>query len=394
MPDVFKLMFDGNCKELARQIKAGINVNGIYPPYKASPLYNALGGCEPSIGMYRAMFLVLEAGADPLQEHPGDEFWKTTFPLLKALSSHNLAQVLMLIWYVEYDDYKTIPFHYNESGSYVCTFASYIKAQNKTEMEAGKARKYAQCIEQVATDAILVRNLFSAAERALATLPLTAREYEAAAGAYEAAAKIYKKNEDLEDTRVYYRSDIWRDSATTKELHALFKEHYREKQQDCIAKQFKCYELAEKSLAIPAAIYDEQADFDYHKALLEKLMGFYAEKRNEVDRLYCLRRLAVVLSKAPAKVSDRVEAHAAAPVSAAGVELTMVLPGEADSAPVGDSSAAADAHETTSLLAAAPPSAGGSIFSIFGSGQKQPPPTKPVGAAVPCPVAHSVSRRI
>ncbi len=397
MPDIYRLIAYGKCEELARQIKEGVNVNGVLVPYNRSPLMFALDGSyEPSIREYRAMLLLLNAKADPLQEHLGERGWKIMFPLLKAITSHNLAQVLMLMWYVESDDYRNIPFHHAERKSYVTTFSSYIKAQNKTEMEAGKARNYAQCIEQVGTDAIKVRSLFGAAERALGTLPLTVRDYGAAADAYEAAAKIYKKNEDLEDKRVYYRTDICRDSATTAELHELFKEHYREKQQACIEKQFKCFELAEKSLVIPAAIYEQQADFDYHKALLEKLMGFYAEKRNEAGRLYCLQRLAAVLSKAPAKASDRVEACAAVPVSAAGVELTFVLPGGTDSAAAGDSSAAADAHETTSLLGVASPSPGKSIFSIFGSGSKpvQPQPPKPAAGAMPTPaVTRSVSCR-
>ncbi len=392
MPDIYRLIAHGKCEDLAQQIKDGVNVNAVLALYNRSPLMCALGGSyEPNIERYRAMLLLLNAKADPLQEHPGDESWKTTFPLLKAITRRNLAQILLLIWYVEHDC-RMIPFYHARSELGVSTFASYIEIQNEAEISAGKARKYAQSIEQVVIDANKVRNLFSTTERALGTLPLTAREYEAAASAYEAAAMIFKNNKDIEDTRVYSSSLRDPDSATPEELHALFKEYYREKQQDCILKQFNCYELAEKSLVIPAAIYEEQADFDYHKALLEKLMSFYAERHKEAGRLYCLRRLAEVLSKSPAKISDRAVAHAAVPVSAAGVELVFVLPGAADSVPADDSSAVADAHETDSLLATASPSAGRGHFSIFGSGTKPLQPPKPAGA-MPTPAIRSVSCR-
>ena len=256
---LYDAIFDGDCKKITALIKEGRNVNGVNH-LGESPLYFLFGSSvEPNIKQYEAAITLLEAGANPLKKEP-DIFFKNNSSLLMSISTHHLAKILWLSWYIE-GDYFNICFRFILSKSSatpegsLLTLGKYLKIQHEAEERDGNSRKYLDHIKLVIADAAAVRSLEARAkaQKSLADTTADPATYIAAAEIYKQIAQIYQKHHDLENSRnytVFYPElSTFDDSATPEQLHDLFKKYYQQKKQFYLEREFECHQLTERRLA-------------------------------------------------------------------------------------------------------------------------------------------------
>ena len=291
MPDgLHEFAVDGKCKKVAELIAAGADVNRVNI-YGNSPLYSLLVAIndEPTIDQYCAIILLLEAGANPLQPHPGDEFWKINYPLFDALEKKHLAQVLLLLWYTP-ENYKTVTV-VSEKYRFSYTFQSYIEMTGEIEIKKNKHRDYVRWVNETAADAKEVRTLLAEAKRCLEITPRAIENDVEAARCYNQAAQIYQKHEEREDSLVYFWPSYMRErSATPKQLHALFRDYYRQKKLSCLESEFNCAQRVQRELDEKGVNHIEVID---RLIELSKLLG------KEADLLFYLDRAAKVMMQLP-----------------------------------------------------------------------------------------------
>ncbi len=231
---------------------------------------------------------LLEASAEPLREHSGDEKWQFRFPLERALSNGLIAALFLMLWYVNGERDKILlkpASKDDEPCSLVYEFEINASWRKKEFLPFPSIEQF----EVIAAESCRFRSLLIEAER-LSKIG----SHETSAEKHGEIALIVKHREAIEKSIIYPESRL----LSLAEMHVFFKEFYQEQYYRCQKAQFECLKTAEVLHAVSGAFVDP-AILEKHAALLSQLIKLGQGLGKEKEKEYYQRRFEEVSKKLP-----------------------------------------------------------------------------------------------
>ncbi len=359
--ELHQAVYFGRLSEVKRLLASRVAVNGFATKERESPLQYVSAGHKFRLESYSSILLLLEAGANPLQLHDGNKFYKETYPLFEVINRRHLALARLYLWYIP-DDFPYLDVKVNDREGYYhlkpkSDLDAYLSQMEERDIREGKKKGFAACVKEAGKDAQRATRLKIAAKE------LEARADYAGAGlAYAEVARLYAKHEKLERVLEYYWVGIeTHDNARPEEYRPILVAHYRAKRLEFLQKANSCFDKLTLCYPSPESI-------KAHATVVEDLA--VCREKHDAEFFALIERAAQILAKEPhvetlslAAVNVAFATIASASVSAAGDASTK------RASDVTTLEALSD-HETeegadVALLAEAPAAAGAGGSSDF-----------------------------